>query len=492
MTKTLKRSEIPDHRVSGKLKAYKTSQNGIVIEGFANAATVDRAKEIIDPEAFTKSNGLQNFLKNPTILFDHGLDPNVGSLPIGRAIEVTPSEKGLFIKAKISQAKDPPISTIRSLIEEGNLRAFSVGFNPEEVEGPDEKGVSTIKSAELFEVSVVGIPMNQDSLFSMVNKSGKKVLKKSYSLICADICKAKGAKFGEAANIKIDDLVTEEKSRDDIISQIAEAAGVSDAVILDVLSGALQEIPNQIMDAFKSVIGDDLKLFGEDEDKEDDDDDEEKQDDDKSEKSTDDDESDDDEDDEEAKSKKDFQDCVNGKIPKLIEEGKDQDEAVATAISMCRESEKCAITPTREMYESFLKTVDRTLKQADQENVPDEVTEPIRTATPDSELGASPMLDQVKQSNVLLGTIANEMKLFTDSIRGMTDEIVNAVAKLGNTGNDDSVQAKLTEEDSEPDESEDEKKKRLRIEKAKSHLEKLANRLEQLGVTLSDKELNNE
>ena len=490
MTVTVKTPSKPEHEFSGRLKAYKASGGGVVIEGFANAATVDRAKELIDPDAFTKNKGLDNFMKNPVMLFDHGMDPNVGSIPIGKFTEVSATENGLFVKGKLSQAKDPPISTIRTLVSEGILRSFSVGFNPEEVDQPDEKGVSVIKSAELFEVSVVGIPMNQDSLFSVSQKSGKKLLTKSYNQIVAAICKQKGAGYAEAANLQIDEIVKGGTDRGAIVSEIAEKAGVSEAVILDVLSGALQEVTEQLRDAFKSVLGDiDVKTT---DDKEEENDEnkpgEGEEEEDKKTFGDEDDDSEEGDESDEDKGQKDFQDCVNEKIPKLINEGKDNDEAVATAISMCRDSQKCAINPTKDMYESFLKTIEETRKQADQSEAGvDETTEPIRTTTPESELGASPMLDQTKQTNVLLGTIANEFKLFQEGFRGMTDEIVNAINQLGGKSNVD--EAGKNSSDQVTMESSDTDETKRRVDRAKKHLENLASRLEKMGVSLNDKEL---
>jgi HK97 family phage prohead protease len=448
----------PDVRLEGRLKAYKSGDKTLVIEGFANKAVVDRGNDLIDPGAWTKDGGLDSFMKNPTILFDHGMDPNVGGLPIGKAVEVTAKDDGLFIRAKISQAKDPPISVIRTLIEEQNLRAFSVGFNPGEME-PNDKGVNVIKSAELFEVSVVGIPMNQESLFTMESKNGKKLMTKSIDQIGAMICEDKGAEFAAMAHHAIDQLIESGKSRTNILDDLAEKCGISDTAILDILAGNFDQVPDSVVEGFKSVLGENF-LEKADGGKEDEDDDPEGDDEDKSgeaedEKADDsDDEGDDDEDadggddseksgDESPEGK--FIASVNEKIAELIADGKSADDAVSEAIMAVNDAAEEKTTPTREMYETFFSNADKSAedletKQSEQggDVEEDETGTPVQTAPTEDEFG-SPMLDQMKQTNVLLGTLIKEMQLQTAQLKSMSVTTVgNSSENVDNQGTMDS------------------------------------------------------
>ena len=135
-----------------------SSTKGLTIEGWANKAVVDRGNDLIPKGAWK----LQNFQKNSIILFNH--DRNK---PIGKAVAVEARDEGLYVKARISGSADPEISKIRDLIQEGVLNAFSVGFDSTE-EAKSADGYNEIRDAELFEISVVSLPMNQDSLFSLV------------------------------------------------------------------------------------------------------------------------------------------------------------------------------------------------------------------------------------------------------------------------------------------------------------------------------------
>jgi HK97 family phage prohead protease len=139
-------------------KAASQDDGSIIIEGLASTSAVDRVGDVITPDAWTKSGGIDNFKKNPIILFNHSY-----SKPIGKAIEIHTSAEGLFIKAKISKAS----GDVGELIKDGVLGAFSVGFMIKDAEYISETNGLKITDAELFEVSVVSIPANQDAVFSL-------------------------------------------------------------------------------------------------------------------------------------------------------------------------------------------------------------------------------------------------------------------------------------------------------------------------------------
>ena len=131
---------------------------GLDIKGSASTSALDRAGDIIESSAWTKSDGLQNFKNNPVILFNHNYDR-----PIGRAKEIGVTENGLELTARISKSA----GEIKDLIKDGVLGAFSVGFKVKDADYNDETDGYKIKDAELFEVSVVSVPCNQTAVFSL-------------------------------------------------------------------------------------------------------------------------------------------------------------------------------------------------------------------------------------------------------------------------------------------------------------------------------------
>lgn len=130
----------------------------LVITGHASTNDEDRSGDIIVTDAWRKPEALKDYLKNPIVLAFHDM-----SRPIGKTIGHEVDEKGLKITARISKAA----GDIRELIKEGILSAFSVGFMIKDADWDTQSGTFYIKEVELFEVSVVSVPANQNALFSI-------------------------------------------------------------------------------------------------------------------------------------------------------------------------------------------------------------------------------------------------------------------------------------------------------------------------------------
>ena len=143
--------------LTSTFKSHTDEDGSIKIRGMASTADFDRAGDSISADAWTKG-GLNNFEKNPIILFNHDYNR-----PIGRAIKVKATDDGLELTAKISKAaKD-----VAELVKDGVLGAFSVGFRVKDADYIEETDGLRIKDAELFEVSVVSVPCNQTATFSL-------------------------------------------------------------------------------------------------------------------------------------------------------------------------------------------------------------------------------------------------------------------------------------------------------------------------------------
>ena len=140
-------------------KALNEDDDGSVnIRGLASTNSMDRVGDVINHDAWTKSGGLENFEKNPIILFNHDYNK-----PIGRATSMEVNTDGLELGAKISKSA----GEIKDLIKDGVLGAFSVGFRVKDAVYNEETDGLEIKDAELFEVSVVSVPANQTAMFSL-------------------------------------------------------------------------------------------------------------------------------------------------------------------------------------------------------------------------------------------------------------------------------------------------------------------------------------
>ena len=162
--------------IGSTFKAYEDGDD-LHITGMASTNGTDRVGDIIESEAWTKG-GLQNYLNNPVILFNHDYNQ-----PIGRAVSLGTNDNGLQLKAKIAKSA----GHVGELIKEGVLGAFSVGFRVKDAEYMTETDGYKIKDAELLEVSVVTVPANQAATFSLAksfdSESDYQDFKKSFKTV---------------------------------------------------------------------------------------------------------------------------------------------------------------------------------------------------------------------------------------------------------------------------------------------------------------------
>jgi HK97 family phage prohead protease/HK97 family phage major capsid protein len=134
----------------------ENSDDAIYIAGYASTTDVDRHGDVVPSEVWER--GLTNYLKNPVILAYHD-----HKQPVGRMVEYKTDSKGLWIKAKISAAAE----NVFKLIKDEILTAFSIGFRIVDAEYNQATELFVVKELELHEISVVSVPANQNTLFSL-------------------------------------------------------------------------------------------------------------------------------------------------------------------------------------------------------------------------------------------------------------------------------------------------------------------------------------
>jgi len=147
LTSTFTKSVLPSKNIS---------IDSIMIEGYASTVDTDRQGDIV-PSSVWKQ-GIANYLKNPVILAYHD-----HSEPIGRMVDHRVDSKGLWIKARISAAA----GEVFNLIKDEVLTAFSIGFRIADAEYNAATELFVVKELELHEISVVSVPANQNTLFSL-------------------------------------------------------------------------------------------------------------------------------------------------------------------------------------------------------------------------------------------------------------------------------------------------------------------------------------
>ena len=144
---------------SFETKALSKKSNSIKIAGYANTTAKDRSNDVVTAEAWAK--GVDNYRKNPVLLYQHKHD-----CPIGRVEQITVDKKGIHVEAAVSEAAERNHG-VQTLIKDGALKSFSVGFRVKDGKYNREDDSMVITDVELLEISVVSVPCNQESLFSI-------------------------------------------------------------------------------------------------------------------------------------------------------------------------------------------------------------------------------------------------------------------------------------------------------------------------------------
>lgn len=136
----------------------------VEISWYASTKDKDRWWDIVEPKAF--QSALERYMTNPIVLLQHKTDK-----PIGIVEEADIDDNWLFIKAKISQNTDWVIDLIKNWV----LRAFSIWYSIKDYETDVREladwtydMTNIIKDLELYEISVVSVPMNPYALSKSV------------------------------------------------------------------------------------------------------------------------------------------------------------------------------------------------------------------------------------------------------------------------------------------------------------------------------------
>lgn len=131
------------------------ADEGDGLEFVLSDATVDRYGDVIEADGWD----LKWFKKNPIALFGHA-----AGFPIGKWADIRVEGGKLLARLVFAaQGTSARIDELRSLVEQGILRAVSVGFRPLEATEMKGGGYRYTKQ-ELLETSLVSVPANPAAL----------------------------------------------------------------------------------------------------------------------------------------------------------------------------------------------------------------------------------------------------------------------------------------------------------------------------------------
>lgn len=159
-----------------------------------NTKTIDRYKTIVLP----KGAVVDNFMRNPVVLWLHNVDNNPVKIPIGKCVELDVDEDAIKATTKFNP-NDPLAVKVFNAYRDGFLNAWSIGFQPincvmvteenreelnvkhnlditEEQMESAPQGLFIIDEWELHEYSAVPVPANPEALNLQQKQEHCKVL----------------------------------------------------------------------------------------------------------------------------------------------------------------------------------------------------------------------------------------------------------------------------------------------------------------------------
>lgn len=134
-------------------------------EGYGSVFGVkDSYSDIIVPGAFQKSLAAwQEKGRMPALLWQHNM-----SEPIGIYTEMREDETGLYLKGRLLIDDDPLAKRAHAHMKAGSLSGLSIGYVLNDYEYDKAKDAFVLKDIDLWEVSLVTFPANDEARISNV------------------------------------------------------------------------------------------------------------------------------------------------------------------------------------------------------------------------------------------------------------------------------------------------------------------------------------
>ena len=219
-------------------KEQSNDNSPLTIKGYANTVSKDRAGDVIVKEAWEKG-AMDDYLKNPIVLAFHDY-----SRPVGTTVSHSVTDKGLEIVAEISKAA----GEVYNLIKDGVLKTFSVGFSIKDADYDREEDTFFIKDLSLYEISVVSVPANQNSTFSLAkafdSEEAYKAYKESYA----------------PSKVETVTVITDEVEKEEVDVNIIEKKSSQDNILKDInmtqeeIQETMEQTAQKAVDAYKAEV----------------------------------------------------------------------------------------------------------------------------------------------------------------------------------------------------------------------------------------------
>ncbi|WP_143706592.1 HK97 family phage prohead protease [Xenorhabdus innexi] len=154
-------------RLDMPLNVKSVSDTG-EFEGYGSVFGLkDSTDDIVLPGAFTNTLKLWREKGSlPALLWQHRMDE-----PIGIYTEMREDETGLYLKGRLLIEDDPLARRAHAHMKAGSLSGLSIGYVLKEGEYDRTKAAFLLKDLDLWEVSLVTFPANDDARVSNVKSA---------------------------------------------------------------------------------------------------------------------------------------------------------------------------------------------------------------------------------------------------------------------------------------------------------------------------------
>lgn len=151
-------------RFDAPLKIKAVSDSG-EFEGYGSIfGNADSYDDVVMPGAFQTS--LKRWSEKerlPAMLWQHNMQE-----PIGVYTEIREDDQGLYVKGRLLVDDDPLARRAHAHMKAGSLTGLSIGYMLKEWDFDRDKDVFLLKEIDLWEVSLVTFPANDEARISNV------------------------------------------------------------------------------------------------------------------------------------------------------------------------------------------------------------------------------------------------------------------------------------------------------------------------------------
>ncbi len=159
--KTITAGKIREFSTPIQIMEFKSEGDEWRVDGYASTfGNLDDGGDIVNVGAFDRTLKERPY---PAFLKSHDLDSILGKPKV-----LKPDSKGLFGQFKIS--KTTLGADTRQLVLDGVLDSFSIGYSAAGYEMVENNKYRLLKDIDLYEISLVSIPMNREALVTGVKK----------------------------------------------------------------------------------------------------------------------------------------------------------------------------------------------------------------------------------------------------------------------------------------------------------------------------------